>query len=105
MRLLKIILFLSLLFPFMTFGQSKILNSFSETNLMGCSCYILEKNRYFQGNKYLGVIDFTSEWQDRRLEVKLNNRKILLRIHNTNVKSNHFGKKNISKFIKMIYIK
>lgn len=91
----KIIICLSIfIFLFNIFkAQSQTLTPFTNTNIMGCSCYILEKNKYFENNRYLGVVDFSGEWQDRKLEVKLGNRKIQLRIDNTNVKSNHFGRK------------
>lgn len=76
-----------------SYGQSKILNPFTDTEIMGCSCFILERNKYFEGNKYLGVMDFAGEWQDRKLEIKLGTQKLQLRIDNTNAKSNHFGLK------------
>lgn len=75
------------------YAQSNNLEPFVETEIMGCSCFILEKNKYFENNKYIGVVLFEPDWQDRILEIKINNKKQQLRIDNTNVKTNHFGLK------------
>lgn len=73
-------------------GQtSKILQVFSEADVMGCSCWIYSSKNDISTEKYFVAVDFAGEWQERTAYIKYGGKLKKLNITNTSVKDMRFG--------------